>query len=648
MPGPRPRRRQRAAQGMAHPAVCSSAPCARSGSRARSSLRSACSPRCCWARSRPALAVRRRGRLPLAESRLAPLLVPASLRHRAHGFILLTTRRKAITQVLGYLVLENGIFIFGLLLVEAMPFLVEVGRAARPLRRHLRDGHHHPPHQPRVRLARHAPVVVAEGLSRLPSLADPAPACHGAGGRPSTPSRAWRPRLLAATAGAHFALTAFLARPTPARRRRQPAGCASTLPGGSCSAWSACSSSPAPSTRRLPALPCRARQPPLLRLPARRPRHDEPGRLRAAPGLMWVGIEATTLATAPLIYFNRTPRSLEATWKYLAHLLGRHRAGPARLVLPGLRGAAGRRPGARCCSTTCWRPRRSLSRPGCTPAFVLLLVGYGTKMGLAPMHTWKPDAYGEAPGVVGALLAGGAHQLRLPGRPAPQPDQHRGRRGRLCPRGCSWSMGLLSMAVAAVFMLGQRDFKRMLAYSSVEHMGILVPRPSASAACAMFGALLHLLNNGLTKGVLFLSAGNIHRAYGSKTTDEVHGALRRLPLSGALFLLGFFAHHRLAAVRPLRQRAADPACRPRRQPLGGRGQLPGASCCWSSSAWEPPCSPSCRGARPRARATELPRQLHRPSRRRPCCWPCCCCSASTCRRRCALSSRRRHRPRRGP
>ena len=172
-------------------------------------------------------------------------------------------------------------------------------------------------------------------------------------------------------------------------------------------------------------------------------------------------------------------------------------------------------------------------------AFILLLVGYGTKMGLAPMHTWKPDAYGEAPGVVGALLAGVVtncaflallriHHICQAAGESPYT-------GRLMI-----FIGLLSMAVAAVFMVGQRDIKRMLAYSSVEHMGILVIGAGIGGP-AMFGALLHMINNGMTKGVLFLSAGNIHRAYGSKTTDEVRGAMSVLPLSGTLFLLGFFA-----------------------------------------------------------------------------------------------------------
>lgn len=255
-------------------------------------------------------------------------------------------------------------------------------------------------------------------------------------------------------------------------------------------------------------------------------------------GLMWVAMEATTLTTAPLLFFNHNPRSLEATWKYLLigsvgialALLGSfflaysalHEGLESTLLFDDLMLMA---------------PRLSL--PWLHAAFVLLLVGYGTKMGLAPMHTWKPDAYGEAPGLVGALLAGGVTScaflaiLRFF-------QICRAAHEAAFAREIMVFMGLLSMAVAAVFMVRQRDFKRMLAYSSVEHMGILV-LGIGIGGLATFGALLHLLTNGLSKGVLFLSAGNIHRAYGSKLTDNVSGAMRRLPISGPLFLAGFLA-----------------------------------------------------------------------------------------------------------
>jgi hydrogenase-4 component F len=253
---------------------------------------------------------------------------------------------------------------------------------------------------------------------------------------------------------------------------------------------------------------------------------------------MWVALEANTLASAPLLYFNRTSRSIEATWKYL--VVGS--VGIAIALLGSFFLAySGVRSGL---ATSLFledlvRDATLLSRPWLHSAFILLFIGYGTKMGLAPMHTWKPDAYGEAPGLVGALLAGGLTNcaflavLRF--------YQICGAAGEAAfARQMMIAIGLLSMAVAGAFMARQRDYKRMLAYSSVEHMGILVLGVGIGGA-GVFGALLHLVNNGLGKGVLFLSAANIHRAYGSKLTDDVRGALRRVPASAALFLAGFFA-----------------------------------------------------------------------------------------------------------
>jgi hydrogenase-4 component F len=255
-------------------------------------------------------------------------------------------------------------------------------------------------------------------------------------------------------------------------------------------------------------------------------------------GLMWVAIEATTLTTAPLIYFNRTQRSIEATWKYLIigsvgialALLGTFFLAYAS-VQAGLNATLTFEELLQCAP--------QLSKPWLHAAFVLLLVGYGTKMGLAPMHTWKPEVYGEVPGVVGAIFAGGVascaflavlriYQICL----AAGENAYISR--------LLLFIGLFSMAVAGLFMVSQRDFKRMLAYSSVEHMGILVLGLGIGGP-ALFGTMLHIITNGMTKGVLFLSAGNIHRAYGSKNIDQVCGAMRRLPISGTLFLAGFLA-----------------------------------------------------------------------------------------------------------
>jgi hydrogenase-4 component F len=255
-------------------------------------------------------------------------------------------------------------------------------------------------------------------------------------------------------------------------------------------------------------------------------------------GLMWIALEATTLTSAPLIYFNHNKRSIEATWKYL--LIGGVGIALALLGTFFLAyGALHAGLHATLLIEDLVRTAPSLSRPWLHAAFVLLFVGYGTKMGLAPMHTWKPDAYGEAPGVVGALLAGGLTTCAFVALLRFYQICAAAGEGAYA-QGIMVKMGLLSMAVAGVFMARQRDYKRMLAYSSVEHMGILVLGIGIGGLAA-FGSMLHLINNAFTKGVLFIAAANIHRAYQSKTIDSVAGALRRVPVSGALFLAGFFA-----------------------------------------------------------------------------------------------------------
>ncbi|HEX5105450.1 MAG TPA: proton-conducting transporter membrane subunit [Pirellulaceae bacterium] len=255
-------------------------------------------------------------------------------------------------------------------------------------------------------------------------------------------------------------------------------------------------------------------------------------------GLMWVAMEATTLISAPGLYFNHNPRSLEATWKFLLICsVGIALALMGSLFLAYAALHSGLKTSLLFDDLV--RQAPLLSRPWMHAAFVFLFVGYGTKMGLAPMHTWKPDAYGEAPGMIGALLAGGITNcaflciLRFVHITNAAHDAQFAHRMMVF-------VGLLSIGVGAAFMVRQRDFKRMLAYSSVEHMGILVLGIGIGGA-ATWAALLHAINNGLTKGILFLSAGNIHRAYETKLTADVRGVIRRLPVSGWLFLLGFLA-----------------------------------------------------------------------------------------------------------
>jgi hydrogenase-4 component F len=250
--------------------------------------------------------------------------------------------------------------------------------------------------------------------------------------------------------------------------------------------------------------------------------------------MLWVGMEATTLAVAPLIYHRHDRRSLEAVWKYLVlssvgiglallgtFFLAAAQAGGRPLILPDLlAGSATLEP--------------SLLRA----AFIFLLVGYGTKMGLAPLHTWKPDTYGEAPSVVAGLMAGGLTSCAFLGVVRiTQVSNAAGLTGFTQP--ILIAFGLFSLAVAAAFLIGQTDLKRLLAYSSVEHMGILVLGLGLGGA-GSYGSMLHVLNNGLTKGLMFLTVGNVMLATGNDTVSP-HGVARRVPLSGALLLVGLFA-----------------------------------------------------------------------------------------------------------
>jgi hydrogenase-4 component F len=264
-------------------------------------------------------------------------------------------------------------------------------------------------------------------------------------------------------------------------------------------------------------------------------------------GLLWIATEAVTLAAVPLLHFNNTPRAFEATWKYLLvggtgialSLLGSfclgyaslHGGGRGDLTLAALAAHGG-----------------DLSRPWVLTAWVLLLVGYGTKMGLAPMHTWKPDAYGEAPSIIGAILAGGIATaaftaiLRVRAVVAASGAGAITDQTLLC-------MGLFSMMVAAVFLFGTRDFKRMLAYSSVEKMGVLCIGAGLGGA-GMFAALFHIWGNSFAKGALFLSAGNLNRAAGARTMDTVRGMSRLAPRSAFTFVSGLFAITALPPFAP--------------------------------------------------------------------------------------------------
>ncbi len=253
--------------------------------------------------------------------------------------------------------------------------------------------------------------------------------------------------------------------------------------------------------------------------------------------MLWVGREAATLAVAPLIFHRRDRRSLAAAWKYLVissvaialallgiFFLATAQAGVAGrpLLVPDLVAGA-----------------RALQPAWLRAAFIFLLVGFGTKMGLAPMHTWKPDTYREAPGLVSGLMAGALTSCAFLGvARITQVAVAAGLGGFVRPPLIGF--GLLSLAVAAAFVLAQRDLERLLAYSSVEHMRLLALGLGLGGFGA-WGSMLHLVNNGLVKGWLFLVAGNVVLATGGSASTANRGLARRLPVSGTLLLLGLFA-----------------------------------------------------------------------------------------------------------
>jgi hydrogenase-4 component F len=173
-------------------------------------------------------------------------------------------------------------------------------------------------------------------------------------------------------------------------------------------------------------------------------------------------------------------------------------------------------------------------------AFVFVIIGYGTKAGLAPMHTWLPDAHSEAPAPISALMSGVLLNVGLYAmmRFKAVVDVAVGPE---FAAGLLLGIGLLSLLVAAVFLVAQRNYKRMLAYSSVEHIGIICLGLGFGGYWGVFGALLHVVNHALSKSLLFIISGNILHKYHSTEIRDVRGLLRSAPWTGGLFLAGTLA-----------------------------------------------------------------------------------------------------------
>ena len=258
----------------------------------------------------------------------------------------------------------------------------------------------------------------------------------------------------------------------------------------------------------------------------------------ANPILMWIAIEATTLATAFLVSFYNKPTATEAAWKYLIiNSLGLMIGFLGTLLFLALPNEIIEG------SIMTWADLR-VAAPEFHPvvvkiAFIFVLVGYGTKVGLVPMHTWLPDAHGKAPSPISALLSGVLLNVALIAvlRFKGLVD---------LSIGTSFTshlflyFGLVSLVVASLIIFTQQSYKRLLAYSSIEHMGIIALGIGLGGVGTL-AAFFHMMYHSLTKVFLFLASGNILLRFNSTKFSHVSGVFRALPLTGALFLGGFLA-----------------------------------------------------------------------------------------------------------
>jgi hydrogenase-4 component F len=262
--------------------------------------------------------------------------------------------------------------------------------------------------------------------------------------------------------------------------------------------------------------------------------------------LLWIAVEITTVISALLVAIEDTEGAAEAAWKYVliasaglglallatvfayfagSQVLGEH----YNLAIGPLIQAGARLPHT---------PVRL--------AFLLALLGYGTKVGLFPVHTWLPDAHSEAPTPVSALLSGSLLAVSFYAILRFYQVAAACLGGRF-PRDALLVFGVASLLLAALYLFGQRDIKRLLAYSSVEHMGILAIGVSFGAPVALAGVMLHVLAHAAAKGNAFMGAGVFTVKFGSKQISALRGGLDVLPWSGPLFLLAVFA---LSAMPP--------------------------------------------------------------------------------------------------
>lgn len=259
-------------------------------------------------------------------------------------------------------------------------------------------------------------------------------------------------------------------------------------------------------------------------------------------GLVWVAMEAATLSTVLLVSLYRTKASLEAAWKYFI-LCG---VGIAQALFGTilLYFAAERTLGRQGMTALLWThlnaAKADLEPTVMGLAFVFLLVGYGTKVGLAPLHNWLPDAHAEGPTPVSAVLSGLLLNVALYAVIRCKVLAV-GSIGPLMPGRMLMAFGLLSAVLAAFFLWRQRDIKRLFGYSSIEHMGIITFAFGLGGPVANFAALLHMTVHSLTKSSIFFTAGHASQTAGTQQMDGIRGLVGISPTIGWGLMLGSLA-----------------------------------------------------------------------------------------------------------
>ena len=258
------------------------------------------------------------------------------------------------------------------------------------------------------------------------------------------------------------------------------------------------------------------------------------------PGLYWIAIELTTLVSTFLVAFEHAPEAIEAGWKYIIIVSGGLSLALLGTVLAYWNGSFVL--GARYDMT--WA---SLARiaPHLNPmlallSFLLVLIGFGTKVGLAPMHTWLPDAHSEGPAPVSAMLSGALLNTAMAGILRYLMVADAAGVGRIS-HGVLIGLGVFSLFIAAFFIVRQEGIKRLMAYSSVEHMGVIALGFGFGGPFGIAGALYHMLNHSLNKSLMFFGSGNVMRSFGTKEIGKIDGVGWRFPVMGALWLAGAVA-----------------------------------------------------------------------------------------------------------